>query len=180
MLQLDDPQVRLLLLQHLATRLYAGSPADAHAAGLLPEQVAKLRELSAVDLGSLAATRQLGIGVQVDGNALDANLRAAVLSREARWMEAYFIRHGASWQMMRSLFTVGRRVTHERRHESGARRRPGRVRLPGMDERERIYRAWCGIDESILRQRYYRLHLRYPQWSIEALEMVVRQFEADR
>lgn len=180
MLPLYDPHIRMLLLQHVAMRLTHSPGWEVHAAGLKLDQVAILQEMSAVDLGALAAMRHLTIGVEVDGPSLDADLRAALLSRDARWMEAYFLRHGASWRMMRTLFKVHRRLTHARRRESGVARQSGRITMPAPALRERIYQTWCGIDEPMQRMRYYRLHQRYPQWPIEALELIVRQYEVDR
>ena len=50
MLPLLDPQVRLVLLNHVALRLADAGPEEVRAAGLASEQLATLRRLSAVDL----------------------------------------------------------------------------------------------------------------------------------
>lgn len=180
MLPLFDAQVRLVLLNHVAVRLAEAESTALHAAGIENEQLAQLRRLSALDLNRLASMRDLTIGVAFDAAGLNAGLRAVALVNEAKALEAYFIRHGASWQMMSALFKIRRKVTLKRRREYGAWRPSGRIRLPVLSTRERIYRAWLAIEDPSLRVRYYRLHQLFPQLSIAVLEAIVREFEAER
>jgi hypothetical protein len=179
MLPLRDPQLRLVLLNHIAVRLSAGDPADLHSAGIESEQLARLRELSAIDLSRLAAMRELGMGVALDNGGLKAGLRAISLIKEAQALEAYFIRHGASWRMMATLFKMRHKLTLQRRREVGAWRPPGRPPLPDLITRERIYRAWRAIEVRNPRVRYYQLHQTFPHVPIAVLAAVVGEFEAD-
>jgi hypothetical protein len=180
MLPLFDPQVRLVLLSHVAVRLAEAEPAALHAAGIEIEQLAHLRQLSALDLNRLAAMRDLTIGVAFDAAGLSAGLRAVAIVNEAKALEAYFIRHGASWQMMSALFKIRRKLTLKRRREYGAWRRSGRIPLPVLATRERIFRAWLAIDDPSLRDRFFRLHQLFPQFPIAVLEAVLRDFELER
>ena len=180
MLPLFDAQVRLVLLNHVAMRLAEAEPTALHAAGIENEQLARLRQLSALDLNRLAAMRDLTIGVAFDAAGLNAGLRAVALVNEAKALEAYFIRHGASWQMMSALFKIRRKVTLKRRRDCGAWRSSGRLPLPALTTRERIFRAWLAIEDPSLRVRYYRLHQLFPQLSIAVLEAVLRDFEVNR
>lgn len=177
MLPLLDTQVRLVLLNHVAVRLAEAKPDELHAAGIANEQLVRLRELSALDLNRLATMRDLGIGVAFDAAGLNAGLRAVSLVNEAKALEAYFIRHGASWQMMKALFKIRRKVTLKRRQESGAWRPGGRIPLPDKAQRQRIYRVWTSIEDPNPRVRYFRLHQAFPKLSIAVLEAVVRNFE---
>lgn len=179
MLPLVDAQVRLVLLNHVAVQLAEAQPGDLQAAGIENEQLARLRQLSALDLNRLAAMRDLTIGVAFDAAGLKAGLRAVALVNEAKALETYFIRNGASWQMMSALFKIRRKVTLKRRRECGAWRPSGRIRLPDYATRERIYRAWLGIGDPNPRVRYYRLHQEFEHLAIAVLEAVVREFEAD-
>lgn len=179
MLPLLDTQVRLALLNHVAVRLAEARPDELHAAGIANEQLARLRQLSALDLTRLATMRDLSIGVAFDGDGLSAGLRTVSLVNEAKALEAYFIRHGASWQMMQALFKMRRKVTLRRRREYGAWRRSGRIPLPDTALRERIYRAWMTIDDPEPRVRHYRLHQVFPKLSIAVLEAVVRGIEEE-
>lgn len=180
MLPLLDAQVRLVLLNHVAVRLAEAQPHELHAAGIETDLLARLRQLSALDLNRLAAMRDLTIGVAFDVAGLKAGLRAVTLVNEAKAMEAYFIRNGASWQMMNTLFKIRRKVTLKRRRDYGAWRPSGRLPLPDYATRERIFRAWLAIDDPNPRVRYYRLHQSLAQLSIAALEAVVREFEAEQ
>jgi hypothetical protein len=123
--------------------------------------------------------RSLTIGVAFDGAALKAGLRAVALVNEAKALEAYFIRHGASWQMMSTLFKMRHKLTLQRRREVGAWRPAGRPPLPDLVTRERIYRAWRAIEDPHPRVRYYQLHQTFPHFPIAVLAAVVGEFEAD-
>ncbi len=79
MLPLVDAQVRLVLLNHVAVRLAEAQPSDLQAVGIENEQLARLRQLSALDLSRLAAMRDLTIGIAFDAVGLNAGLRAVAL-----------------------------------------------------------------------------------------------------
>ena len=180
MLTLLDAQVRLVLLNHVAVRLAEAEPTELNAAGIDTEQLVRLQQLSALDLNRLAAMRDLTIGIAFDATGLNAGLRAVALVNEAKALEAYFIRNGASWQMMSALFKIRRKVTLKRRRDCGAWRPSGRLSLPDYATRERIFRAWFAIEDPNPRVRYYRLHQTFPQRSIAVLEAVVREFETNQ
>lgn len=179
MLPLDDAQVRLILLNHIAVRL-GGSDSEAlRAAGIENELLEHLRGLSAADLHRLATMREPMFVVTVDANKLKAGLRALALSNEAKAQETYFIRNGASWSLMRRLFKVRHKLTLQRRRELGVRRPPGRLQLPEAAMRERIGRAWAAASDLEPRARYYKLHQSFPRLSLEVLEIVVTEFERE-
>ena len=179
MLPLHDAQVRLILLNHIAVRL-SGSDSEAlRAAGIENELLEHLRGLSAADLHRLATMREPMFVVTIDANKLKAGLRALALTNEARAQEAYFLRHGASWTMMKRLFKVRHKLTLQRRRELGVRRPPGRLPLPNPATRERIWKAWAAIGDTNPRTRYYQLHQAFSDLSLEVLETVVSEFESD-
>jgi hypothetical protein len=178
MLPLLDTQVRFVLLNHVAVRLADAGPREVSAAGLADEQLATLRRLSAADLNRLASMRSLTIGVALDGEALQAGLRTVALVNEAKALEAYFIRNGASTALMSRLFKLRRKLTLRLRRELDAHRPAGRVALPDYAVRERIYLAWRAIADPAPRARYYQLHQAFPHLPIAVLEVVIRDFEA--
>jgi len=179
MLPLLDAQVRLVLLNHVAVRLSEGDAAELRSSGIETDQLTRLRELSPIDLNRLAGMRELMIAVRFDSGTLKAGLRAVTLVNEAKALEAYFIRNGASWQMMSALFKIRRKVTLKRRRDCGAWRPSGRIRLPNPVMRERIFRAWLAINAPSLRDQYFELHHIFPNFSLAVLEAVVREFEAE-
>ncbi|BAP89128.1 putative uncharacterized protein [Burkholderiales bacterium GJ-E10] len=136
------------LTANLGALLAEAQPDELHAAGIEGEQLLHLRQLSAVDLNCLAAMRTLTIGIAFDGATLKAGLRAVALVNEAKALETYFIRHGASTYLMSELFKIRRKLTLRRPRDVDARRHSGRVPLPAYAMRERIYQAWRAIGEA--------------------------------
>jgi hypothetical protein len=179
MLPLHDTQVRLVLLSHVALRLADARPDELEAVGIADEQLDRLRQLSALDLNRLAAMRTLTIGISLDGEALQAGLRTVALVKEAKALEVYFIRHGASTHLMSALFKIRRKLTLKFRRDLHVRRPAGRVPLPDDATRERIYQVWRTIGDPAPRIRYYQLHQAFTHLPIAVLEVVIRDFEAD-
>ena len=177
MLPLLDAQVRLVLLHHIAVRLSEDDLAELHASGIETDQLTRLRALSPIDLKRLAGMHMLMIAVRLDSAGLNAGLRAVTLVNEAKELEMYFIRSGASWQMMNSLFKIRRDETLRRRRDCGAWRQSGRPRLPDPVTRQRIFRAWSGINDPNPRICYFQLHQTFPSFSLAVLETVVHGFE---
>ena len=177
MLALHDPGLRVALLNHVAVRLGDSLSEEAESVGLVREQLAHLRRLSAAELSRLAGMRSLTIEIALDTAALQAGLRHVALAREARELETYFIRHGASTALMTRLFKLPRKLTLKRRLELGARQTCGRTRLPAYALRERIHEAWVSIPDAAPRNRFFKLHQAFPHLAIAALEVVVSNFE---
>ena len=177
MLPLLDAQLRLLLLNHIAVR--ASDSEELRAAGMEAELLEHLKGLSAGDLHRLANMREPMFAITVDANKLKAGLRALTLGNEAKAQETYFIRHGASWSLMKKLFKVRHKLTLQRRRELGICRRSGRLQLPDMATRERIWRVWAAITDADPRARYYQLHQSFRDFSLEVLETVVAEFEKE-
>jgi hypothetical protein len=177
MLLLRDTQVCSVVLSYIAAQVGEGCPGGLREAGLDFQNLADLRELSAFNLKRLAAMRDLKIVVSLDCHALKSGLRNLGLVREAKSLEVYFLRNGASCRMMRALFKMGRRDTLERRRQWGARQPQGKVRLPPLGMRRNIFKVWQAKPQANLRLRYYQLHQTFPQYSIAALEAVVRSLE---
>ena len=177
MLPLNDAHLRLILLNHIAVGVTDSE--ELRAAGIETEVLEHLRGLSAVDLHRLAAMREPIFAFTLDAKRLKAGLRALALGNEVKAQETYFIRYGASWSLMKKLFKVRHKLTLQRRRELGIRRRPGRLQLPDMAARERIWRVWAAITDPSPRARYYQLHQSFRDLSLEVLEIVVAEFEKE-
>ena len=136
MFPLHDTQVRLVLLNHVTLRLEDARPDELNAIGIDNEQLDRLRQLPALDLNRLAAMRTLTIGIALDGEALQDGLRTVALVKEAKALEAYFIRHGASTQLMCALFKIRKKLTLKFRRNFGARR----ITPAQRSARQRIYK----------------------------------------
>jgi len=174
MLSLRDPHVRLVLLSHIASRAAAGAVSELSAAGIHEDQVAKLRELKAMDLINLADMHDFPIGITFELARLEAALRGVAMLSRAKSLELYFVRNGASTRMMHRLFKTQHKITRKRRREHGAVLPPGRARLPGRALRDRILRVWFSLDDRDARIRYFMLHRAFPDLAIAVLEAVIR------
>ena len=179
MLPLHDTQVRLVLLNHVTLRLAQARPDELVAVGIAREQLTCLRQLSALDLNRLASIRTLTIGLSLDRETLQAGLRTVALVKEAKALEAYFIRHGASTQLMNALFKVSPKLTLQRRRDFDARLPCGRVPLPEHAVRRRIRQVWRSICDPAARVRYYQLHLVFSHLPIAVLEVVIRDCDTE-
>lgn len=177
---LRDPNVRLVMLSHLAHRAVTDADTLGESVSVEQNHITRLRELNAVDLMTLAEQPVLEMGVALELDRLDAALRHCALLRQARTLEAYFIRHRASTRLIRSLFRISRAAIHRRRRELGVAWSSGRPRLPSRSVRERVVRTWHSSGQSDLRLRYYSLHLSFPEYAMAVLEAVVRSEEDDR
>ena len=177
MLPLADAHLRLILLNHIAAGVTDSEAL--RAAGIETEVLEHLKGLSAADLLRLAAMRDPMFTVTVDPQRLKAGLRALALSNEAKAQETYFVRHGASWSLMKKLFKVRHKLTLQRRRELGISRRSGRLQLPAIATRERIWRVWAAITDPDPRARYYQLHQSFRDLSLEVLEIVIAEFDRE-
>ena len=138
MLPLSDPHVRLVLLGHIASRAAAGATAELSAAGILQDQLGRLRELSAMDLINLANMRAFPIGVTFELSRLEGALRSVSMLNRAKAIELYFIRNGASSRMMHALFKSRHKATRTRRRSiTPTRTRPTRRSIRGITCRDR-------------------------------------------
>lgn len=173
MLPLLDHQLRVSMLNQIVARM-ADAELDAlHVGGVDVGRLTRLRDLSAVDMSRLAAVRSLVIQVDLDLDSLDAALRIVSVMSHARALEAYFIRHGASWQQMTRLFKLPRKDTLRRRRIAGVKRIGGRFPMPDAITRDQIVHAWEKLNTADPRLRYYELHQRFLTVSLATLEAVL-------
>ncbi len=177
MLSLADTQLRAVLLSHIASQLAEGNPGELMASGLNIEEIKGLGALSAYHLKRLAAMRTVKIAISVDENQIRAGLRQLGVLEDPKSLEVYFLRHGASSRMMRTFFKMGRKLTLQRRLQWGVRQPAGPVRLPEPTTRLKIFRYWQCLGEVKTRQNYYHLHKSFPDYTLSALEALIRNLE---
>ena len=173
MLHLRDPHVRLVVLSHLAWCAAAGAKADLLEAGIDEALVQRMRAMSVEDLIDLAEVPWLPLHVVFDFSRVEAALRAVSLQKEAKSLELYFVRNGASSRMLHALFRTTVKKTLRRRRECGSWLPPGRARLPEAAVQDQIIRVWSALQEQDPRMRYYKLHREFPELAIAILETVV-------
>lgn len=173
MIPLKDSTVRLALLHHLATDFPLSLIDTAPGRGVAARMMRSLSPLSAADLKRLSVMNDLRIRVELDHESLDAGLRLLQRINEARELEAYFVRHGASAPLIRRLFKTRRDEVYRRRRESDTRIPKGTPPLPTYEIRQRVQRRWVALGELPLRTRYHQLHQEFPSHPIRVLERIV-------
>ena len=107
-------------------------------------------------------------------------LRRLAAIKNAQFMEEYFIRHGASPRMMKTLFTMSFKTARARRRALGQKGINGRPVLPAMDVRDRIHRFWAAHTQLDPRSRYYQLHQAFPAWPFNTLHSVIIEYERNK
>ena len=101
MIVIRDQQLRLMLLAHLIRELH--NNAQDHGPvpeGFTEKQVEELQALSSAELVRLSEMTEPRVAIQIDAGSLEHGLRQVdYLSKRSRQLE-YFIRHGATSNML--------------------------------------------------------------------------------
>lgn len=174
-----DPGTRMYLLTRLINSFEEsdqGLLAQLIGCGFTPDLIDKLRSMSLVDALKFTAN-QCGLSVSVDGDAVRQQMGNLERSRADRKMYEYFIRAGASPNLISRLFGVSpddvRRLRKLIAPEVAG---GGRPRHPVEPLRTDIESAWRRIrqNESSERQALYLLHQEFTQLTIGTLEAAIR------
>ena len=186
MIVIRDQQLRLLVLAQLIRELQAATAEQAPTpAGLTEDQVAQLQALSSAELVQLSAMAEPRVAIQIDAGSLDHGLRQVdYLNKRSRQLE-YFIRHGATSNMLTKLFRISSAdVTLKRRLFAGTSPLLRRPAMPPHPVRERIQVRWFEIRkgkerEPVRAEDYEELHGEFPQHTFATLWAVVHEFDND-
>ena len=180
MLALQDGLLRLMVLTHLVARLQQGSADEFLQAGIEIDQINRLRTLNTSDINRLAKLSHPLIGLELDGESVDIGLHQLAVIKDVQFMQEYFIRHGASAKMMKTLFTMPFGTTRMRREALGQKGVNGRPILPTIDVRDRIHQFWAAHANLDSRSRYYQLHQTYPEYRFDTLDSVIVEYERSK
>lgn len=184
MIVIRDQQLRLLVLAHLIRELKAaGGQGGAPPPGFTETQVAELQALTSSELVQLAEMTEPRVAVQIDAGSLEHGLRQVdYLNKRSRQLE-YFIRHGATSNMLTKLFRISSAdVTLKRRLFAGTSPLLRRPAMPPHAVREQIQRRWFEIRkgkdrEPVRAEDYEELHRDHPQHTFATLWAVVHEFD---
>jgi len=175
-LELDGEQLRLLVLSRLTQGVLSGD----HANGVRDELIEELKNLAASDLTVLARMRDPHIVVTIDPVTLARGLRNLSYVRERTRDIEYFVRHGATLDLLEALFKLRPLEARQYRARLGvtAGRRP---RLPPGHQREAICDRWHAIRRghesgAVTIENYLRLHAEFPVLSLATLSAVINEF----
>lgn len=186
MIVIRDQQLRLLALAQLIRELQQG--AEEHAPppeGFTPRQLEELRSLSSAELVKLSEMTEPRVAIEIDAGSLEHGLRQVdYLNKRSRQLE-FFIRHGATSNMLTKLFRISSAdVTLKRRLFSGTSSALRRPAMPAHAVRERIQARWFEIrkgkqGEPVRAEDYEELHADFPQHTFATLWAVVHEFDED-
>ena len=184
MIEIRDPHLRLLMLAHLIRELQGEAsrsrpPPD----GLTEVQAAELRGLTSDELVRLAEMPDPKVAISIDAGSFEHGLRQVdYLGKRSRQLE-YFIRHGATSNMLTKLFRISSAdVTLKRRLFAGTNSLLRRPAMPPHAIREKIQNRWFEIRKGKEREPtraedYEELHADYPQHTFATLWAVVHEFD---
>jgi hypothetical protein len=184
MIVIRDQQLRLLVLAHLIKELQSKTAERAPTPeGFTAAQIAELQSLSSAELVRLAEMPEPRVAIQIDAGSLEHGLRQVdYLTKRSRQLE-YFIRHGATSNMLTKLFKISSAdVTLKRRLFSGTSSSLRRPAMPPHAVREQIQKRWFEIrkgkqGEPERAEDYEALHHDFSQQTFATLYAVVHEFD---
>jgi hypothetical protein len=184
MFVIRDQQLRLLVLAHLIRELRRDDDHDAPPSpGLTARQIEELRTLTSEELVQLSEMTDPRVAIEIDAGSLDHGLRQVdYLNKRSRQLE-YFIRHGATSNMLTKLFRISSAdVTLKRRLFSGTSSSLRRPAMPPHSVREQIQRRWFEIrkgkqEEPVRAEDYEELHRDFASHTFATLWAVVHEFD---
>lgn len=177
---IKDSATRMILLTQLIAQLESSDPtnmAQLLAAGVAPELLERLRNLSVGDIVRFAAGTY-GLSIALDCQVLGHDLARAERARQDRSLYESFVRAGASPRLVARLFGVADiEVRRLRRLIAPAMALGGRPRLPEEGLRLDIRQAWLRLQELQLaeKERYWQLSRQFADLPIATLENVIEQ-----
>jgi len=183
-IEIRDPQLRLLMLAHLIRELQGEAARSAPPpAGLTEVQAAELRGLTSDELVRLAEMPDPKVAISIDAGSFEHGLRQVdYLGKRSRQLE-FFIRHGATSNMLTKLFRISSAdVTLKRRLFTGTASSLRRPAMPSHPVREQIQKRWFEIrrdkrEEPERAEDYEQLHASFPTLTFATLYAVVHEFD---
>ena len=185
MIVIRDQQLRLLVLAQLVRELQAAAAGEQAPTppGFTDKQIAELQALTTAELVQLSELTEPRVAVQIDAGSLEHGLRQVdYLNKRSRQLE-YFIRHGATSNMLTKLFRISSAdVTLKRRLFAGTSPLLRRPAMPPHAIREKIQQRWFEVRkgkerEPVRAEDYEALHREFSQHTFATLWAVVHEFD---
>jgi hypothetical protein len=181
-----DPTIRLIVLAHMLQQFDQLDPdciQEYQMAGFDAASIDRLRNLTTADLVRLAQhSRDTSIQISINPTKLVADMNRYEHMRADERLYEYFVRHGASLNLIMDLFTKRPSDVKRMQLMLGVTSQIGRRALPDDDTRLEITTAWHrlrGNDSWPYRGRehFRALHEAYPTLTIAQLEAVIASFK---
>jgi hypothetical protein len=183
MLNINDPTLTKLLLEHLVEQAEDGNLDNLLAKGLRPELVDDLRQRPLRDFYHATRHGGLNIAIQIDIPKLEACLWRHDVARQTETLKEYFIRNSASLDLLRTHFTLSKQELQRLRTELALTKAGpnGRPRMPPAAVRDKIHVRWHDIclanPDTHDRERLALLHMDFTAFSLTALHRVITEFD---
>ena len=183
MIEIKDPVLKRLLLEHLIEQMEQGGLDQLLESGVWPEVLDSLRQRTARDLLQVSIM-DIKLGFDVDSaGVMEAFTRLDAVRRDNELKE-YFVIVGAAPQVMAKLFKLTADQIRVLRDVLCTNDRPtgGRPRLPEIRVREQIHHSWCQLaqeqPEASLKERLYQMHQQHREIPINSLWAVLNEFDS--
>lgn len=182
MINITDSTLKQLLLQHLLEQAEAGGLDELLANGVQPALIDDLRQRPSRDFFHASRFDGLAMTASIDTKALQTCLWRRDMARHEETLKEYFIRHDASSELMRTLFTLPKQELQRLRTELDMSKKgpTGRPRMPTSAIRDLIHQDWHAINQEHPnepeRHRLWMLHQKYQAFSITTLYGVTSEF----
>lgn len=183
MFNIINPTIKRILLEHLVEQVDTGGLDSLLASGFSPELIDDLRKRPTRDFFHAAQAEGLSIKVTIDTQKLMSCLWMRDRARRDEMLKEYFVRHGASIILLRTLFTLSKQELQRLRVELDLTEKAtnGRPRLPPTSIRDHIHNEWHAICHTFKdepeRERLWRLHQKFPAYSIASLHRCTDEFK---
>lgn len=183
MLNISDSTLTKLILEHLVEQAEGGGLDQLLANGFRPELVDDLRQRPLRDFFYASRHGGLAMSVQIDTKNLEACLWRRDAAKHEEILKEYFIRNGASIELMRTLFTLSKQEQQRLRTELDLSKQGpnGRPRMPPATIRDKMHQVWHSIvqsnPQSNMRYCLSLLHQEFSAFSLTALHRVITEFD---
>lgn len=183
MFNIINTTIKRMVLEHLVEQVDSGGLDSLLASGFSPELIDDLRKRPTRDFFHAAQFEGLAIKVSIDTQKLKTCLWMRDRARRDEMLKEYFVRHGASIILLRTLFTLSKQELQRLRIELDLTEKAtnGRPRLPPTAIRDQIHSEWHAIcltfKDEPERERLWRLHQKFPTYSIASIHRCTDEFK---
>jgi Protein of unknown function (DUF2857) len=168
-----EPGLTYQLLGFISRRIRAGDIEQLIREGVPVEVIDMLRTMTADQLTDLAGSRDALFAVRVESSAFQRAVKGVQHTTKWSELQSYFVQHGATVQMMQSLFRLSRSNIRELRRWICA--EPPSLMMPSEQAREELLAAWHSLHSvADARERLKLLHQQFAsRFPLRALWQIV-------
>jgi hypothetical protein len=178
--EVTDPLLKQMLLLHFVQQIEQPEQMDRQIlAGVSMDLIDHLRANATIsEMLRLAAVNRPVFEISFDDVALMGSFGQLDRIQADAEMREYLGRHGATIDQLADWFRMSRGEARALRDHLSPKSAAGRPKLPPIDQREDIHRAWASTPAGTPeREAYYLLHQQFPTTTIAVLHQVVHEHD---